>query len=820
VIRLELDGSWEMKQVGEGAWMSAYVPGSVYADLMRQGRMEDPFFRDNWVQAKELSRFNYEYRRTFTVDNELLAKDRVVLLCEGLDTLAEISLNGKGIAKTDNMHRTYEFDVKSFLREGDNEIHVLFNSPLEFVDRCRESKPEIWGTEFGPYEGFSHIRKAHCMFGWDWGPVLPDMGIWRSIGLQGYSDGRLHDVYITQHHTNGQVELDIRFESAAWSNKPLLVEVAVVDPQGREINRSKHYRANLQHIAVVIENPELWWPNGYGGQPLYQVAVALMDGERILDERELTIGLRTITWRREPDEYGESFEVVVNGISIFAKGANYIPEDNILNRITPERTERTIVNCVEAHFNMLRVWGGAYFQADYFYDLCDKYGLLIWQDLLFACATYDMSDEFTENIKRETADNVRRLRHHASLAIWCGNNEMEWAWVEWGFPKTTKLRADYIKQFEVVLPSVVKELDPNTFYWLASPSSGGGFDDPNDPTRGDVHFWDVWHGTKPFTEYRKHLFRFCSEFGFQSFPDVKTIESFTMPEDRNVFSYVMEKHQCHPEANGKILNYLAQLFKYPKDLDSLVYASQLVQAEAIRYGVDFWRQNYGVCMGAVYWQLNDCWPVASWSSIDYYGRWKALHYAAKRFFQPLYVSAREDDLKVDLYVTNETLIPVHVEVLWSLRGSQGKVLEEGVIQVDCAKLSSMQVAALDFSSRVSESESRDTYVAYRLMQGGELVSRGTALFVRPKHFNFVDPEVRAAVLDEDERFVIQVTAEAFAKYVELSHASLHFVSSDNFFDLSGGESIAIHVSKSRLSQSATLDEFVSGLRLRSLFDIS
>lgn len=824
MIRLDLDGKWRMKTVAGTQWMPARVPGSVLGDLLDNGVIEDPFYRDNAVRILPFTRDDYEYEREFEAPAGLLACDRVLLVCRGLDTLADIYVNGRLLASADNMHRTWEFDVKRTLQRGTNRIRIVFRSALNYIEERHRENP-VWSSTVGTVAGINKIRKSHCSFGWDWGPILPDMGIWRSVSIQGYSVSRLSDVYVTQRHDgNGRVGLNVRIRREALSGSARRVSAAVTlyDPDGNVARQEEAACPAETNVSLAVPNPQLWWPNGYGAQPLYKLEVALRQDGVTLDRQEITLGLRTIEWRREPDAHGESFEAVVNGKSVFAMGANYIPEDALIGRCTPERTERLIRDCARAHFNMLRIWGGAFFQEDYVYDLCDRYGLLVWQDLMFACAAYEMTDEFTESIVRETADNVKRLRHHACLALWCGNNEMEVAWAEWDFPKTPKLRSDYIKQFEWVLPRVVKEHDPNTFYWLASPSSGGGFDNPNDPSRGDVHFWDVWHGTKPFTEYRRHFFRFCSEFGFQSLPDRKTIDSFTLPEDRTPFSYVMETHQCHPEANGKIMNYLAQMLPYPKDLDALVYASQIVQAEAIRYGVEFWRQNRGVCMGSIYWQLNDCWPVVSWSSIDYCGRWKALHYFAKRFYSPVLLSAREEDAQVSLYVTNDSPQTVAGELVWKLRDHASAVLKEGSVPVSVASLTAYHALQLDFSESLpTMDDKRKAVLEYALkLADGTAVSRGTVLFVRAKHFAFLPPSIRAEVREDDERFVIRLQADAYARYVELSLARADMTCADNYIDLFADDPVEVAVWKRDVSEPLSLAEFAAQLRTCSLYDLT
>ncbi|MGN0747322.1 MAG: glycoside hydrolase family 2 protein, partial [Aristaeellaceae bacterium] len=538
--------------------------------------------------------------------------------------------------------------------------------------------------------------------------------------------------------------------------------------------------------------PQLWWPNGYGAQPLYTVLAELVCEGEVVDTWQRRIGLRTMTMRREKDQWGESFETCVNGVSIFAMGADYIPEDNILRRVTPERTRRLLQDAADAHHNAIRVWGGGYYPDDWFYDACDELGLVVWQDFMFACAMYELTPAFEASIRAEAEDNVRRLRHHASLGLWSGNNEMEIGVVENWYDQTPRQVTDYVKMYEYILPQVLSSTDPDAFYWPASPSSGGSFDNPNDPNRGDVHYWQVWHGNKPFTDYRNHFFRYASEFGFQSFPCKKTIESFTLPEDRNIFSYVMEKHQRNGSANGKIMNYLAQTFLYPGAFDHLLYASQLMQMEAIRYGVEHWRRNRGRCMGAIYWQLNDCWPVTSWASIDYFGRWKALHYASCRFFAPVLLSCEEEgalsqlpnlnaeplapiEKSIRLNVSNETREAVTARVMWSLRDPMARVLASGedVITVDA--LSARWLPRHDFP----DAGLYGSYAAYELWIGGEQVSSGTALFCAPKHFRFADPQLRLTV----EKDAVVVTASAYARSVEIVCEDGDVVLEDNFFDL-------------------------------------
>ena len=819
MFKLDLNGKWRFKRVSDAEWLEGSVPGSVFNDLLEAGRIEDPFYRDNEVFAEEIASHAYEYVRSFDIDRNMLAHERITLLCKGFDTLAAVSVNGAPLGETENMHRIYEFDIKGSLREGANSIRVELRSPVAYI-KSKDAETPLWGAQEA-MKGFPHMRKAHCMFGWDWGPQIPDLGIWRDIAVTGYGEDRLEDVYVTQEHGDGRVGLDVRVRLDRKSVRPLTIRARVTAPDGGSVENTVSAAGDLEHIALQIVRPELWWPNGFGSQPLYGLEVELLENGALLDKKEMKTGLRTIRVKREKDSWGESFEFAVNGVSIFMMGADYIPEDNLLARCSRERTEKLIKNCVEANFNCLRIWGGGYYPEDYLYDLCDAHGLIIWQDFMFACAIYDLNSGFEQNIVREAADNIKRLRHHASLGIWGGNNEMETAWVNWEFPKTEKLRGDYIRMFEELLPAAVKEYDPNTFYWPSSPSSGGGFADPNSENMGDVHYWDVWHGLKPFTDYRKFHFRFVSEFGFQSFPCLKTVETFTLPEDRNIFSYVMEKHQKNGSANGRILYYLSENFRYPRDFEALLYTSQLLQAEAIKYGVEHWRRNRGRCMGAIYWQLNDCWPVASWASIDCFGRWKALHYFAKRFFAPVLLSACEEGLGVSLHVTNETMEPFTGEIRWKLRSNDSEILEEGAAEAQAGPLSSGVFCSLDFAGLLADKAlQRRTYLEYGLYSGALCIGGGTVLFAMAKHFEFLDPHLAVRVRDAGEEFRVEVFAQAYAKYVGLDLSDADCIFSDNYFDMTAGESKLVTVKKSDLSRAMTAEEFIEGLNARSIYDLS
>ena len=817
-----LNGTWQLS-AGHRSLESVdmQIPGTVLSGLLAAGKIKDPFYRTNEDATRALFWKDYVFTRTFDVDEELLAQQHIVLVCEGLDTLAEISINGTFLAKTDNMHRTWKFQAKKLLHPGKNEIQIVFRSVLRFIeDYSYEAHKKINYIPCGSMKGNQLLRKAHSMFGWDWGPQTIDAGIFRDIYLQGYSHARIEDIRIHQQHAkNVSVQTSITLSESVPGQK-LCVELSE-DGADKPL-QTKLCKTNADGVAAVdfvIENPKLWWPNDYGDQPLYIVRTSLLDEDGTsLESITRRIGLRTLTISQEKDEWGNEFAFCVNGVKIFTRGGNYIPDDCLYTRITEKKLDYILESCRRAHFNCVRVWGGGYYPSDAFYDLCDEKGLIVWQDLMYACNVYDVTDAFAENCRQETYDNVRRLRHHASLGLWCGNNEIESAWDHWGdFQKETPyLRADYIRLFEEVLPKAVQEADGETFYWHSSPSSGGCFDNPDDANRGDTHYWDVWHGQKPFTDYRKYFFRFCSEFGFQSFPCAKTVNSFTLEDDRNIFSRVMESHQKNDAANGKMLYYLSENLRYPKDLTHLLYASQVLQGMAIKYGVDHWRRNRGRCMGTLYWQINDDWPAPSWSSIDYFGRWKALHYMAQKFYAPHAVSMTLEDHRCHVYFSNESFETTEYSLTLSIRDLSGNVLETYETKGNSPAFSAIETAVVDICSW--EDQKDDVFLEAVIHTKDQKVLKDVETLVPYKYLNLKNPVISTEAEETNDAFILHISSDCFAPFVALDFDDADVIFSDNFFHLTDKTVQDIIVKKEDILQGhfENAEDFRKRLQILSL----
>ena len=813
-----LNGEWQFRQCGTQEWSPASVPGGVHTDLLALGKIPDPFVADNEHSVMWVAENDWEYQRSFTVSAEVLAEENIKLICDGLDTIADVYLNGIYLGHVENMFRRWEWDVKNILREGSNELLIVFGSPVRFIT-AKQAQLALQGG--GDIPGGPHLRKAPCHWGWDWGPKLPPIGIWKEIRLKGYSV-RFEDVHLRQTPGLNKAVISAQVSAAVTGNAEIKASITVTSPAGERFEfetllHPMEGEPDFGDLSVEISNPQLWWPNGYGSQPLYDVEVALRAGDTVLDQHSYRIGLRSVELRQDPDQWGREFTFYVNGVRLFAKGADWIPTDSFPTRITEPMLEGLIKSAVEANMNMLRVWGGGYYPEDMFYDLCDRYGILVWQDFMFACGIYPADADFFENVRVEAVENVRRLRHHAALALWCGNNEMEQGWCDWGWnkpedPLNQRLKDGYDRMFHHMLPGLLEEEDPDHPYWPSSASANTPFEGANNQVQGDCHYWDVWHGRKPFTAYRTQYPRFMSEFGFQALPPLKTIATYAEPADWNMTSYIMEHHQRSWVGNGLIVAQMTDTFRMPKDFPSLVYLSLVLQAEGIRYGVEHWRRNRDRVSGTLIWQLNDCWPVASWASLDYFGRWKALHYAAKRFYAPLLLSVAEEGKTMKVHVTSDLFTPVDVIVRWRLEMLNGECLDRGEQTLRARALADTAVGSYDFSTLVFTHNQRKAAFVAEMWQDDVLLAHSVTLFVANKHLALCDPGLKVHSYIDEGSLWVDVSAVHLARFVELSIDGTDPVFSDNYFDIPAGTTVTV---KTSLPENWTAD---SEVRVRSLYD--
>lgn len=787
--------TWKMTYEGYND-LECTVPCSMYSVLLQHGLIDDPYYGLNELELTKLSEKDCVFEAEFVADEEFLQKEYIELKFLCIDTICCIKVNDFVIDNVQNMHREYAYDIKDYVVKGKNVIKLEISSPIEYFKKM-ENRRKIY-TARDSVKGAAHLRKALYMSGWDWGPQLPDMGIYRPVCLNAYDVDKIENIFVQQEHKYNKVLLDIEVETKHNTDNDIFINI-----DGKEIKLDSNNKGK-----VVIENPKLWWVRGYGEQPLYEITATMKKNGETIDAKAQKIGLRTLTVSTEPDENGEEFCFVINGVKIFAMGANYIPQDNLFDRITPKRTEELIKTAIDANFNCLRVWGGGYYPEDEFFDLCDKYGIIVWQDFMVACMSVWLRKEMRNEFTEEAICNVKRLRHHASLGLFCGNNEMEW----YADDKYDQLdREDHLELYERILPDICYEYAPQTFYWPSSPSSGGGFDNPNDETRGDVHFWKVWHGGVSFKEYRKHKFRFCSEYGFESYPSVKTIKSFCEADDMNCFSRVMENHQKCPSGNSKILMYIADSYLYPNNFETLVYASQLLQADAIKYGVEHFRRNRGYCMGSLYWQINDCWPVASWSSIDYFGRYKALHYAAKKFYAPVAMGLFLEKDSLTVNISNETMSDFEGEIRVCHCDARFNEINSYIEKVYVKSLKAKDVFVIDID--VNDKYSEYLYVDL-YDKNGNFVVRQSELFVPPKHFRWEKPQLEVEMYDCDGGVKMEISANGFSKGVYIDFDKYDCVLSDNFFDITNKDK---YIVTAKTTHSA--EELKKDLQMVTVYDI-
>jgi beta-mannosidase len=817
---MRIDAGWQFHEVGKPDWHTAAVPGCVHTDLLANKLIEDPFYRDNEQKQQWIGKKDWEYRTTFNVGRQMLEHDNVELVFDGLDTYADVYLNERLVLKADNMFRTWRVDAKPTLKPGDNSLRIVFRSPInEILSLMAKSSyqlpaPNDQGEKTSPY-----TRKAPYHYGWDWGPRFVTSGIWRPVSLEAWDHARINDLQVVINNLSehaAEMTANVEVEAGRAGTATILLENLTDKVVAGKQQVKLEKRTNRVSFNFTISHPSLWWPNGLGAHPLYSFRARSVVNGRTTDEKIVRTGLRTLELRQTRDEAGQSFMFVINGSPVFAKGGNWIPADSFPSRITKEKYRFLVESVRDSNMNMLRVWGGGIYEADEFYELCDEMGILVWQDFMFACSMYPANQEFLDNVRVEAIDNVKRLRNHPSLVLWAGNNEIETAWMNWGWRQNlpASLWEDYKKIFLGVLREVCATFDPSRPYWPSSPH-GGLDDDPDSIRSGDLHFWRVWHAAEPFTDYEKQTPRFMSEYGFQSFPNIETVKAYTLPSERDIESPTMLAHQRHPRGNQLVREYMLRDYAQPKDFESFLYVSQVLQAEGIRIGAEHLRRIMPHNMGSLYWQINDCWPVASWSSIDYFGRWKALQYYARKFYNDLLISPSVQNGYLKLFVVSDRTrsLPAHIRI--TLMNFDGATLKSFVRDVNLAPLTSNSYFDLRVSELLEGTDAKNVVVYCELLVNGKTVSDHDYFFAPFKELTLSRPSISAEVVAGRGAFSVNLTTDKFAKAVYLSVAEHDGFFSDNFFNLAPGREVTVHF---RSRKPLSLEQFKQRLQIRSVFD--
>jgi beta-mannosidase len=848
---LNLDEGWQIRLVpGQAeakehpkaaAWLPARVPGTVQTDLIAAGVVPDPFLADNEGAIQWVGLSDWQYRSRFKIDAATSARERIELVFDGLDTFAEVRLNGKPLLLADNMFRRWRVNAKPLLKRGENVLEVTFHSPIKKLQPWLAQQPyalpggydSAFGDEPDGRLVTTYVRKAPYHFGWDWGPRIVTAGIWKNVRLESWDAVRVESIHVAQQRVDAKAaQLEAQIELDASVSGPVQVVLEVRGPDGATVARIERDAvvdpgSNRIDLPLRIADPKRWFPFGYGAQDRYTFAATLRDAKGDTHTVQRTTGLRTVELRREKDQWGKGMEFVINGIPIFAKGANLIPLDSFPHRVDETRLRRTLLDARDANMNMLRIWGGGHYQDDRFYELADELGVMIWQDFMFGGAIPPYDVEFRENTRQEAIDQVKRLRSHPSIVMWCGNNEVQTGWDRWGDRVAFKQSLDPEERsriergmttlFGTVFREVVAVHDPDVPYWATSPGTDfdGGADLSDD---GDMHYWQVWGGSKPVEAFLDVETRFLSEYGLQSFPDMRTIRSFAGPQDMDPESPVMRAHQKYDKGNGnkRLLLYIRHKFGEPKDFESFVYLSQLMQAEGIGLAASHLRASRPQAMGSLYWQLNDVWPGASWSSVDYYGRWKALNYHARRFYAPELAAALRKEGTTTLSLVSDRITPMVAR--WRLRvlDFNGKQLTNREQKVTLPPLSSTRVGQFSDAQLLGGADPKRSFAVFELLDGGSpngagVLSRQLVFFDAAKHLALPAPQVRSEWKADGDGFALTLSSDALARDVWLSFGDLDVEVSDNAFDLLPGEPLTV-----RVQGQATQEQLRAALQVRDL----
>ena len=831
---VEISEKWTFKNNVDSIWLEASVPGDVHMDLLKNGLIEDPFYRLNEHDLQWIDKTDWEYKTEFDLSKKDINSHSLSLDFHGIDTYSSIYLNDSLIATTDNMFIGKTVDIKSFAKLGKNKLYVKLYSPINKGVKLHDSLGYDISSfnandlaEIGKVEGNKRVsvftRKAPYHYGWDWGPRLVTSGIWQPINIKKWNYFNIEDLYIKQKTLDESASLVAEIEVESYLEIDEMISEIYVDNQ--KVSTDLIYinkGANKIEIPFTIKDYELWWPNGMGDQNMYEIKVKLQSNNNFVTTSK-RIGLREINLVTSEDSIGNNFYFEVNKKPVFMKGVNYIPQDIFLNRVSDDKYEELLNSAVDANMNMIRVWGGGIYENEIFYNLCDEKGLLVWQDFMFACAMYPGDQEFLKSVEQEAEFNVKRLRGHPSIALWCGNNEVRSAWKNWGWEKdvienqspeiANEISKAYDDVFHKILPKVVNNLDSSTAYWPSSPGStfSGGTESY---TSGDAHYWGVWWGKENFEFYNQKVPRFMSEFGFQSFPEFSSIDKYTNESDYSIYSDVMKSHQRSSIGNKTIEDYMLRYYNKPKSFKGYLYVSQILQAYGVSMGMEAHRRNKGYSMGSLYWQLNDCWPVASWSSIDYFGKWKALHYSTKKAFQPVLISFFKSDSEIELHIISDLLESKEVNLNLKVLSFFGEVLYETNKNYSLQQNSTMKVESLSVDWLNKNFDPKSSLVVASLFSDEKEISNNIYYLTKFKDIILTKPLIEYEINELINTFEVSLTSKNLVKNVFVDIASSQNFS-DNYFDMIPGKEYKISINK---EESLTLDDIKRKINFLSLFD--
>ena len=826
--RYAISDGWTFREASTDRLHPAQVPGCVHTDLLRHGLIPDPFFGANEQDLQWIGERDWVYQTTFDLPVDLLSQTNVELVFRGLDTYASVTLNGSPLLAANNMFREWRVPCKPLLKEMGNALVVRFRNVFAETLPQYHGAP-YWLHAFGTNDQATvklsmYSRKAQFHYGWDWGPRFITCGLWRPALVEAWSGLRIQSVFVQPQHVSA-AGADIISELEVLSDTPQPARISVT-MDSIQLNAEEHaLQPGLNRITVQghLDKPALWWTNGLGGQPLYHYRAQVGAGGKTADEYSTKIGVRSLEIVRDQDASGTSLYVRLNGVPVFMKGANYVPLDSFQSRVTRERYESTLRSAVAAHMNMLRIWGGGIYEEDLFYELCDQHGILIWHDLQFACATYPADAAFLQNVRQEIIDNVTRLRNHASIALYCGNNENEICWHQvWKELCSQEIQARQEQNIRTLyyetIPQALRETDPTRYYHTSSPNAGFNHIPYG---AGDIHYWGVWHGREPFEKYAEHIARFVSEYGFQSYPELSSVKKFAGPNERELHSAVMLAHQrCMADerrdreyGSRLIQSYMDQWYRRPEDFESYLYVSQVMQADGVRLAMEAHRRAMPYCMGSLYWQLNDCWPVASWSGIDYFGRWKALHYTARRSFAPVLISVVVKEKEMQFYVVSDRLEPIPATLEIVVLDFSGKEISRQTQPVTVAANTSELHLTLTEERLTCSQDAAQLVIVSRLRDEKRIVAEHLMYFQLPKDLKLSPPEIAVKISGSPGGCVIELSCRSLARSVMLACADDEGFFSDNYFDLLPGETRRVEYRTSLDAAGVTRQ-----LKVRSLID--